>query len=248
MRGAATLLAALAALIVVIAAAVPAVLLARILRHSEAHRVVRAPRACISDIYPHLRTGDVLLFASASHLPSNSAFTGTFHSHAGMLLRAGGQVYSTESQAGTELMPAPGGREYHMPSGAAGVPLLPRLKYYTGAVYVMRLAPPLTPAQEARVLAAAHAAHCAAHPYPTPAQLAAACLGFRPAARHCFQHVAHLLDAAGLTHPESGGAFAERGLLRVCRDICALSGRPLPGGRAYGPPIELVYDLDTLRF
>ena len=127
-----------------------------------------------------------------------------------------------------------------MEAGASTAPLLPRLKYYTGGFYLARLSRGLDPWREEAIRAAA-GEKC---PYPTMAEGLKSVLLGGPrkggGARHCFQHVAHLLDEAGLTE----GA-ADAGLLGTARLICGLPGRPLADGYSYGPPVQLLYDLDA---
>jgi hypothetical protein len=248
-RIAAVLAAAVILLILIIAVAFPYAVLIRIMDHSRMYRTVRTPRVKVSELYPHLKTGDLLLFVSASHSPTNSGFSQTFFSHSAMLMREGDLVYTSEAQPGTELMPHPGrpGANYHMKRGAASAPFFPRVKYYTGLVYVVRLSRPLDPERERRLKAAADRLHAEGYPYPSALQVCAAgLLGRKAPARHCFQHVAHLLDLAGLAPEGRGAPLADSDVVQVCRDVCALPGRALPGGYRYSPPAEIVYDIGAL--
>jgi hypothetical protein len=250
-RAAAIIAATLVLLCIILAVALPYAVLVRIMEYNQMYATVRTPRARLSDAYAHLKTGDVLLFVSASHLPTNSGLTQTFFTHAAMLLREGDLVYTSEAQMGADLMPDPDrpGADVCMKSGAASAPLLTRIKYYTGSTYLMRLSHALDPGREEALKAAAERLHRAGHPYPTAAQaFAAVLLGRRSASRHCFQHVAHLLDGAGLTPLDQEGLLAESGFIRVCHEICRLAGRPLPGGYSYHSPVELLYDIGALSF
>ena len=152
---------------------------------------------------------------------------------------------------GTELMPNPDrpGTDYRMKWGADSAPMLTRLKYYTGNAYVMRLSRALDPAREQLLKATAERLHRAGYAYPTSQQaVAAVALGRRAAARHCFQHTAHLIDEVGLTPLDRDAPLADSGFIRVCHDVCGLARRPLPDGYCYEPPIELIYDVGVLSF
>jgi hypothetical protein len=249
-RAVALLLAVVVAVFILVMVAFPYALLVRIMEYNARFVTFRKKRAALSEAYDRLKTGDILLFVSASHMPTSSGVTQTFFTHAAVLVREGDLVYTSEAQLGTELMPcraAPGG-ERRMPEGAGVAPLLTRLKFYTGSFYLMRLARPLPPGAEEALKAEADRLSRAGYPYPSFLQAAVATLTGRPApARHCFAHVAHLLDRAGLTPLDRDGApFAEAGFLRVCREVCDLPGRPLQGGNFYEEPVQLLYDLDTV--
>jgi hypothetical protein len=250
-RIAALVAAALIALVIIIMVATPYLILARIMEYNMIYLTMRAPRAMVSEIYPLLKTGDLLMFVSSSHLPANSGIVQIYYTHTAMLMREGDLIYTTESQTGTEVMPNPDspGTDYHMKKGAASAPFLTRVKFYTGTVYVMRLSRPLDPAREQCLKATADRLHSVGYPYPTMQQaFGAALLGRKVPARHCFQHVAHLLDEARLTPLGLDAPLADSGIIQVCRDVCGLPGRALPDGYSYDPPIALMYDIGALGF
>ena len=215
----------------------------RMAEYNVMYRTVWTPRVRMSEIYPHLKTGDVILFAAATHSPANSMLTQTFHSHAGVLVREGELVHLSESQTGVEIMPGPDGTALFMDNGAVLSPLLTRLKYYTGVYYVMRLSRGLDAAREAAVKREAARLRRAHYPYPSLLQILRGMMGGRSASRHCFQHAARVLDAGGLTPTDRDAPLEDAGFVGVCREICSLPGRPLPGGLHYEPPVQIVYDL-----
>lgn len=250
-RVATVVTAALISLVIVIMVATPCLVLIRIMEHSLIYKTMRTPRAMVSEIYPHLKTGDLLMFVPSSHMPFNSGLTQAFYTHSAMLMREGDLVYTSESTPGGPIMPNPDrpGAEYHMKWGATLTPFFTRIKFYAGTVYVMRLSRPLDPAREQRLKATADRLHSVGAPYPTMLQMfVSAWLGRNSPARHCFQHVAHLLDEARLTPLDLGAPLTDSGSLQVCRDICGLPGRALPDGYSYAPPIALMYDIGALVF
>jgi hypothetical protein len=236
-------------IIVAVAVVLPYGILVRATECGHFHAADRAPRAKISEVYDSLKTGDILLFASSVPVLSNIGITQTLYSHAALLCRSGDIITTSEAQMGAELVPAASATATgaaaatHMRPGAASAPLLTRIKYYSGRVYVMRLSRELDSARERRLTAAADALHRAEYPYPTAAQACAAAVFGTPApARHCFQHVAYLLGVAGL------GFGSGAGIIQVCRDVCGIANRPLADGFFYESPIELLYDIDALTF
>lgn len=233
-------------LAIIIMVALPYIALARTVEYIYSHHAVRHPRVPISEAYQTLKTGDILMHLS--HLPSNSNLTHqAFFSHVSMLMREGDLIYTSEAQTGTELMPNADrpGTDYYMARGAASAPLLTRLKFASDTVYVMRLSHPLDPTREERLKATADQLHRVQYPYPTACQALTASLLARGdiPARHCFQHVAYLVDTAGLTPLDQEPPLAKRGFFQVCRDISDLPGRALPDGYYYTPPVELIYDI-----
>ncbi len=241
-RVAALALAAIIAIILVLTVAVVFTGMYRLSRYNAMYKTVRARRAMVSDAYPGMKTGDIILFVATTHSPANSMLTQTFFSHAGVLMREGELVYISEAQPGLELMPDPARprAEIHMGRGAELTPLLIRLKYYTGVPYLVRLSSALPPPVAEGLKRRAEALRRERYPYPTLAQIALGVLGWRTRSRHCFQHVAHLLDGAGLI---PGGTLGSAGFVDVCREVCSLPGRCLSFGLTYEPPVQLVYNL-----
>jgi hypothetical protein len=249
LRIAALVLACLMLLVLLVVVAGAFVGLHRMAEYNVMYATVRAPRIKISDAYSALKTGDVLLFVASTGSPSNLFLTQSFYSHAGVVVREGELVYISEAQPGLEIMPdpaAPATSDLRMSRGAVLSPLLTRLKYYTGAYYVMRLNAPLDPPREELLKQEAERLQRVQYPYPTLGQIVLGIVGRKTATRHCFQHAAHVLDSALLT-PLGAPPFASAGFLDVCRAITGLPGRPLRGGYQYLEPVQLLYDIETAR-
>jgi hypothetical protein len=248
LRIAAVVLACLVLLVLLVVVAAIFTGLHRMTEYNVMYATVRAPRAKITDIYPALKTGDILLFVASTGSPSNSFLTQSFHSHAGVLVREGELVYISEAQPGLEIMPdpeAPATSDLRMSRGAVLAPLLTRLKYYTGVYYVMRLARPLDAAREELLKAEAERLQRVQYPYPTLSQIFLGITGHKTATRHCFQHTAHLLDRALLT-PKGAPPLGSAGFVDVCRTITGLPGRLLRDGHRYLSPVQLLYDIGTI--
>lgn len=239
-------------IIIILSVIWPYVIIIRMLEYNNKFTTIRLPRAKISDIYPHLKTGDILLFAAATQIPMQCGISKDFYSHTGMILREGELVYVTEAQIGAELMPNPNipGTDYHLKIGTTVSPLLTRLKFYTGQVCVMRLSRSLDFDREQIIKSVTDKLHNEVYAYPTIKQvLSHKLLGNRNIkARHCFQHVAHLLDSIGLTPLDRRTPFADAGFVKCCNDICVLSGRSLPDNYYYEDPIQIIYDIDCIKF
>ena len=249
-RIAAVIIAAIILLIIVLLVAFPFFLLIRIVEHNVMYGTLRTPQVKISEIYPLLKTGDLLMFVPQVCNLSNACLSHSFFSHASMLLRDGNLVYTTEAHpTGGELMPNPDvpGTDYYMKKGAASAPMLTRVKFYSGMTFVMPLSHTLDPEREQVLKNTADQLHKIGYPYPTVKQgIASMVFGCKTSTRQCFQHVAHLLDVAGLTPLNQDTPLAELGFLQVCQIISNLANCPLPDGYHYGRPIRLLYDIDML--
>jgi len=248
-RIAAVIIAAIILLIIIFLVALPYFLLIRIMEHNLIYSTLRTPQVKISEIYPHLKTGDLLMFVSPTGM--NSALSQTFFSHASMLLREGDLVYTTETSMTCNIMPNPDhpGTEYYMKKGAASAPMLTRVKFYNGMTFVMPLSRALNPECERIVKDTADQIHKTGYAYPTLRQgFASAMFGCKTATRHCFQHVAHLLDTAGLTPLNQDKPLAESGFLQVCQTVSNLANCALPDGYHYERPVRLLYDIDAPSF
>jgi hypothetical protein len=259
--------------LLLLAAAVPWALIHRSYATYLRHGLVTHPRALVSRAYPRLRTGDVLFFIAAAHSFLTSGGARLYYSHISLVLRREGRLFSSETGLRSEVMPAAPGEEpgalagvewggarcagadgwHRQKNGPDEIPLLTRLKYYPGTVYVMRLDPPLGPAEEAALLAEADLMRAEEGTYP---HIPTAALTYvlrgeeHVRGHHCFQHVARLLIAGGAAPAAWGGRVP--GVMRACQEISVLAGRPLPGPgrpgggpRAFRPPVQLLYDLDA---
>ena len=235
----------------IIVAGAPYIIIGQALQYRRDQPCLAAPRVYISELFPHLKTGDILLFRPFNPI-SHRYLCGTIFDHAALILREGELVHTSEMEpAGIVLMPDPDrpGAKIYLAPGLNAAPLLTRIKYCNGVTYAMRLSRPLDPGRERALKAATRKAYA----YPTlPHGLAEWVLGWKSGSRHCFQHIAHALDAADLTplgRPpgQRGAPLADAGFLEVCRIICDLEGRPLPDGYYYEPPVEIIYDIGAQR-
>lgn len=232
----------------------------------------RYGRARISELYPRLQTGDILLFAArASLIPilTQSQFT-----HAALVVRRPGPRCGPQCRGGraardcidcdvlvAELSGGIGDGKladgFSLPAGAVLSPLLPRLKCYPGTAYLMRLAPgagaPGAPEGEgaaepgagpAAAIEAAVAARLG-RPFAHPASILLAALLRRPTF-HCYGLVSQLIDAA--LRREDAPPLSSASVLGVVPAVEALQGAPLldAGGARYSyrPLVEIVYDID----
>jgi len=203
-------------------------------------------RVLLSDRVGGLKSGDVLLFIRHTHGFTNSVFTLDLYSHAAMVLRGvDGELLLTEATTDTISNPETG-EDKPIALESQINPLRHRLDTYPGAVFLMPLEEPLSPAQEAVLRERA----AVVTPYPGLSHMVAALFRVpsHGRARHCMQHVAWLLDGMQLTPRDSaaaGGTLLETGFFRSSRVVTTLPGRPLgPGGdNAFAAPRELVNDL-----
>jgi hypothetical protein len=190
----------------------------------------------MTDLYPHLKTGDIILFTSAVHSPVNSMLSQTYFSHVGMIIKYCDSIYITESTAGGELMPY-NGEILRMNNGVDIIPILPRLKNYTGLYYIMRLSEKLKYESESELIRKAEDLFFGRFPYPKLKQIFMGMLGIKSKSHHCFQHVAYLMS------DYIDNQVYKEGYIDVCHYICGISGKKLSSGLYYSEPLQIMYDL-----
>ena len=257
------ILATLILLVIIVIIAIPYLLIVRIMEFCMIYTSHRTEKIRISDLYDTLKTGDLLLFTATVNTPMNIAFSHVYYSHIGVIVEdghddLGAKLYVSESQMATELMPldlqmrrvCDSGdepesnlparpEEYHMKNGCSLAPLLVRIKYYVGFSYVMRLSRPLSPTATIATKSRINELINCAWPYPTMAQNLHKLLfpNSKVRAHHCFQHVAHILETAGIIPPNNMGS------LELCKYISEMSGKILNDGYFYSAPVQIVYDI-----
>ena len=220
-------------------------------------------RKRLSDAYPALKTGDIVLFAP--RLSLIPVLIQTRFTHVGMVVRRPCAECSRISRQNPNYLDpnhldnlgldnldfdcidceillaeasggAPTGRlaaGYHLPDGVALTPLLARLRSYPGEAYLMRLAAPLSAEAGAQIDAAACALE--GRPFAPPLQLLFGVLGDKKIA-HCYNLVAELLTAAGL---RTGAApLNGLGAMSVPGAICRLGLESVPLFDAAGATIR----------
>ncbi len=239
LRGLCIVLALVIALTVVAIAWAVSVCFRRATAYYAKYEVMRFPRALVSDAYFSMKAGDLIFFVAATHGFTNSMLTGEFFSHGGVIVEHAGALYLSEALGNSAVAKGPAGDIRAAPFSRLS-PLLSRLKGYCGAAYWVALDATLSPDQKAALWGAAQTRH----PYPSALQALAGFLGFRTESRHCFQHVAWMLDQAGLA-PDAPKKLEDEGFLGTARAVLALPGASLRNGARYSSPKYLLYDLDA---
>lgn len=217
----------------------------------------------ISELYDNLKTGDIILFKSNSKSLSSTVLTHVYYTHIGIVIKPKFlhylkqdeelPLYISETNPAFEYLPINYNNEFDLkPSsythdgwktnnGTDLLPLLIRIKYYPGDSYIMSLNKQLDPKRE-ELLIKYSKEFC---PYPTPIQ------GFKilmerkfsnkqiTNARHCYQHVANLLDKINITN----NLYLECGIISICNKLAYIYGKELNDGYMYHNPIKIIYDI-----
>lgn len=220
--------AAILSLLLIIITVVPWMIILRQTEYYKNDWALRYGRVLVSDLYPELRTGDIVLFAPQATILS--PFTKSMFTHASLVLRErraredplddglSDAISIVETSLGTP--PGVVAPDFSIPSGVAITPFLSKLKYYPGPAYIMRLREPLSAAQERAIIETAY--RMQGDPYPSLSQGAFDIICGRPTP-HCYQLVATLLHAGGL-ETAAGPSLCEHSALSVCDTIRGLSG------------------------
>jgi len=242
--------AVLVLLIILIAVATPYAILVGIINYNNLYPYVYSRKERVSDAYDTLKTGDIIMFISSTHLPASSGIAQVYYSHTSIVVKDGDLVYLSETQPGVALMPSDvDGVRYMMRPGATIMPLLTRLKYYAGQCFLMRLNRNLDTIREEALKVEAEYLCRNSYPYPNGNQaLTSMMTCMQTGTRQCFQHVAHILDTVNLTPTELSNPLSHQGFLGTCRMMCGINTKTLPDGYKYLPPVELIYDIGTYNY
>jgi hypothetical protein len=239
LRGVCIMLALVIALTVVAIAWAVSICFRRASAYYAKYEVMRFSRALVSDAYFAMKAGDLVFFVAATHGFTNSMLTGEFFSHGGIVVEHAGVLYLSEALGNSAVAKGAAGDIRAAPFSRLS-PLLSRLKNYCGSAYWVALDTAVTADQGASLWRAAQIRH----PYPSALQVIAGILGFKTESRHCFQHVAWMLDQAGLA-PDLPKKLEDEGFLGTARAVLALPGASLQNGAQYLQPRFLLYDLDA---
>jgi len=221
----------------------------------------------ISEIYDTLKSGDIILY-KCNTLSFAGMLGSVYYTHIGMVIKTNDEqftgkdiyksdLYISETNPAYEYLP----KEYdsknwyglrpHSPKkqidgwktnyGTDFLPLLVRIKYFAGDCFIMRLNKELD-VKKKKILFSAIDKNC---PYPTPLQglqiLAEKQLFKKQKtyARHCYQHIANLLDQMGLTN----NMLESNGFLSICNKVGYIDTQKLNDGYKYETPIKIIYDI-----
>jgi hypothetical protein len=226
---------------------------ARILKHVN-----------ISDIYDTLKSGDIILY-KGNTLALVGVLSNTYYTHVGMVIkkdcdnRLKTDLYISETNPSFEYLPKDykninknwyGLRPYSQKEPYCGwktkygsdlLPLLIRIKYFPGDCFIMRLNKELDQTRIKKLFSASNE-FC---PYPTPSQVIRIAIEKqilntqKTHARHCFQHVAYLLDKIKLTN----NILDSSGIVSICGEVGYIDGKKLNDGYEYETPIKIIYDI-----
>ena len=218
----------------------------RISKYIDTYTNFRIPSHInISEIYDDLKSGDIILFASTIINLSNILLSHIFYTHIGILIRINDIMYISETNPAIEFMPKNGKSTYNTSydeirtnNGADILPLLPKLKFFTGDYFIMQLSRPLNQNREELLIQTAKDLFNDNYPYPTLFQGLVAIMGKKIKARHCMLHVAHILDKLQLTLD-----YEQSGFLSICKKITELSNIKLNDNYYYNNITQILYDI-----
>ena len=213
----------------------------------------RVNKTLISDMYDKLKTGDLILFTYSGFNPSNAVLSHTFYTHIGILIKKGDIIYVSETNPKLEYMPNLNKKieeskieppklskdELFTNNGADLIPLLIRIKYYTGEYFIMQLSKKLDAKREQMLIKAAETLYIESYPYPSPLQVIVSYFGIKVDARHCWQHVAYLLTLINLLPTK----YSNLNVLNICKKISELSGVKLSDKYHYKKVKQILYNL-----
>ena len=223
----------------------------------------RVNKILITDLYDTLKTGDIILFTNCGFNPSNAILSHTFFTHIGILIRENDILYISETNG---VVPFKFHRKFHRKfhkkfhkktqnnndkplilsnnklytkNGVDYIPLLTRLKFYTGECFIMQLNKTLNLEKEEKIKKEVKILYKNNYPYPTPLKGVIAIMGIKVNARHCFQHIAYLLMLINLLPPK----YYNLGFIKICKKIANISGVKLHDNYYYKDVVQILYNI-----
>ena len=103
----------------------------------------------------------------------------------------------------------------------------------------MQLSKKLDSNREKMLIKEAESLYVESYPYPSALQCISGLIGIKVEARHCWQHVAHLLMFINIL-PDK---YANLGFIEICKKIAELSGVPLSDKYHYKAVKQILYNI-----
>jgi len=212
----------------------------------------------VSEIYNDLKSGDIILYKANAVQLEHVLFTHSFFTHIGMIIKDNktNELYITESNPpNVEVVPIShyNGEWYELNpninyqmgitingSGANIIPLKPRLKYFAGDYYLMRLNKNLTDNQELELINDT----TKIIKYPKFTQMISNLIKeeilniHKKKEMHCFEYMGYLLDKMKITNN-----ISLNNTINICNTISQIYNKELNNGYFYETPIKLIYDI-----
>lgn len=117
------------------------------------YKDISIDRLLLSNVYDNLKTGDLILFRSTLTSPIADMFMTNFvYKHVGLIVKIRNILYITEINNDKNVFYKNNDNVVLMPSGISIVPLLTRLKYYAGLIYLSTLYVQLNPEKEKNLI------------------------------------------------------------------------------------------------
>jgi hypothetical protein len=157
-------------------------------------------RLLISEIYDNLKTGDMIFYRSTITSPIADIFmTRLVFKHVGMILKINGMYYITETNSEKNVyFKNKNGEIILLNSGVNIVPLLTRLKYYGGMIFISKLYNKLSFENEKKIISAVN--NMKNKPYPDMFSLFTNFVFNKKLynSAHCYEYIYNLLCSIDL--------------------------------------------------
>lgn len=196
------------------------------LHRQSCHEIFQTkyPRVLLSEVYPLLKTGDIVLFNPAIDSSFISSVLNKKFAHSGVIIQIKEDLFLAEKSIARKV-------SIDIPAGATLLPLLPVLKTYPGTFSIMPLKNPLSAKQNELIVNEAMSMIGAT--YPTTLDIVVKTF-LRMPSLHCFDYVAHLLRTGQLDIPVLDS-------YHICEFIINLPDQK----DQYRPIYDVLYDIDV---
>jgi hypothetical protein len=184
-------------------------------------------KVLLTDEYKSLKSGDIILFAPILHNFTNSIITQNLFAHIAIVVN--------DPVKGLCVSETNGQTRIKKSAGAHIFKLLARLKNYDGCFYLMRLNKPLDKQREELLIKTAN--EVIDHSYPGFKEGVLYLMGGSFEARHCFMHVAFLLEKIKLLPEGFKPDFI------TSSELSSFYKQQLPDDYRFEFPVQLIYDI-----
>ena len=112
-------------------------------RTKDIYKSMPFTKVLLSDIYNSLKTGDLIFYrSSVSSIATDTIIPTPLYKHISMVIKKDDTLYSTESTM-EDFYCKVNNESIFLKNGVSIVPLLPKLQYYCGMMFITQLAVPI---------------------------------------------------------------------------------------------------------
>lgn len=181
--------------------------LQRIVKYKDIYKEMPFKKVLLSDIYDTLKTGDLIFYRSSiTSFITDTIIPTTLYKHISMVIKIEDKLYSTESSEGSIYCRTKDSLKY-LKNGVDTVPLLTKLKYFCGMIFISQLSKPLSEEREHNIIEYANKLYKLQYPSVISLYFDFVLNMKISKSLYCFQYIYLLLERIGLINKQSLNAI-----------------------------------------